>query len=116
MKNVIIFIAIIASILGGRYLVDAVITKQTVDNLSNPSSTPVITESEARAEFMSGCNTNEFEMQSDYCVCVYDQIREKSTVNQIVNDGLTLTETEMQTKYENEIDYCINQTYPTVNQ
>jgi len=111
MKNLVIILVIIGSIAGGSYIVDAVMTKQAVDSLASPNSAPALSESEAKAEFMGGCNTNEYDRQAEYCGCTYNQMRQKVTVNQLINDGLTLNQEQMQAKYQEEISYCLTTVY-----
>jgi hypothetical protein len=112
MKNTIITIlAIVVGISVGGYLIEAVQTKQAVDNLSNPTTEPTITTSEARKEFMIGCDTGEYYLQGAYCGCLFEQFLSGRSVNELVNDGLMLTEDQVAAKYDSEINYCLGVTY-----
>jgi len=112
MKKTLVIIVLTLAMLGlVGYLLEAIQTKQYVDSLSNTNTSSVLSESEAKASFMEGCNTNEFTKQSEYCECTYEQIRNNTSINQLINDGLTLTNEQMQVKYENEISYCLRKVY-----
>lgn len=115
MKNTIItVVVVIVGLAAGSYLLEAVQTKRAVDSLSNPTTVPALSESEAKAEFMGGCDTNSYAKQAEYCGCVYDQMRNRTTVNQLANEGLTFTQEQIQAKYENEINYCVTTVYEGV--
>jgi len=111
MKSLILILATIGAIAGGRYIYSAIQTKQIVDNLSNPTSSPVTTEADAKKGFMSGCDTNQYDRQTEYCGCMYDQMRKVSSINQLTNDGLTLTAEELQTKYQQQSSFCLTVVY-----
>jgi hypothetical protein len=75
------------------------------------SSEPVVSDSQARREFMIGCDTGEYYLQGAYCGCLFEQFLSGRSVNELVNDGLMLTEDQVAAKYDSEINYCLGVTY-----
>jgi len=122
MKNVLTTLGIILAIgvsgVVGRYIIGAVQTQNEVNQISNASksrtSEPLIPVAEARAEFMTGCDTGSYDSQTEYCGCVWEQLVTSYGVNAIMNDGLTLTESEINAKYERQINYCLTTVYENI--
>jgi hypothetical protein len=114
LEGIIIFIMALVFIAVSRYVYGAIQTKQTVDSLKNPAAQPLISDAQARSEFMSGCDTNAYYLQNEYCQCMYDEIREVSTVNELINDGLSLNQEQMESKYSQQINYCLTTIYEGV--
>lgn len=123
MKNVITAVAVIAAILVsglvGQYIVESIQTKMEVDEIGrraeDKASEPLLPVAEARAEFMQGCDTGDYTLQSEYCGCVWTELVTDYGVNQIMNDGLTLTAQQLESKYDKQINYCITTVYEGIN-
>jgi len=114
-RAIIIGIIIFGLVFVGNYIKDSIQTKRAVDEISRKAndrtSEPIVSPAEARVGFMQGCDTGDYTLQSEYCGCMWTQISAKYGVNQIMNDGLTLTYEQMQIKYGNEINYCTTTIY-----
>jgi hypothetical protein len=118
MSAIIIVIAIGVSMVAGRYIIGAIQTQNEVNQISNASksktSEPLIPVAEARTQFMTGCDTGSYFNQTEYCECVWEQLVTSYGVNAIMNDGLTLTESEINAKYERQINYCLTTVYENI--
>ena len=84
---------------------------EILNTLQDPVAQPISSEDHAKASYMMGCGGDEFVGQNEYCECTYDQIRKISSINQLANDGLTLTSEQMEAKYKKEINYCLATVY-----
>lgn len=102
-------VAIMLMINGAVYL----IAKNQVENSVNNYS-----EESFKAEFMEGCDDGTLDGarfdQTQYCQCLWTEIRKNYEIKELGSDGLNLTEQEIATKYEKEIDLCLN-TYTALN-
>ncbi len=107
-KSVLILIAAVLIVNG----VTALIARTQANQAGN------IGETEAKAEFMSGCDDGSLDGtrfdQTAYCGCLWTEIRKNYEIKELSRDGLNLTEQEIATKYEKEIDLCLN-TYTALN-
>lgn len=118
MKNALVIIAVVLfGAFGVGYIIDAVLTKEAVREIknraNNPTSQPVITDAEAKQEFVYGCTTTAqgIDGANVYCVCLYDELREVYSVNQLLNISLNKSEAELEefmTPYANR---CMYQTW-----
>lgn len=116
MKNVLLTIVVaVVALFGVGYAIDAIQAKNAVDTIQSASedksSKPLMTESEARAEFMGGCDTGQLTNQTSYCECVYREMRKVSTINELANDGLTMSASQIEAKYAKQIDRCVTEIY-----
>jgi hypothetical protein len=122
MKNaitVVVYIIIGLSLVSGvTYLIGAVQTQNQVNRISSAAksktSEPLISVSEARVEFMSGCDDNSFYLQEEYCGCAWTQLLQAYGVNAIINDALMLSEVQLQNKYQEHVNYCLAVTYDNI--
>ena len=122
MKNIgttiISVIAVLALMAGTRYVIGAVQTQNEVNQISNAAqsrtSEPLIPVADARAEFMSGCDDGSFYLQTEYCGCTWTQLVQAYGVNALMNDGLTLSASEMEAKYQTQVNYCLTTVYDNV--
>jgi hypothetical protein len=114
--NLKIAAVILVVLIGVPYLSSAIQTKQVVDEIStradNPTSEPVINISKGRADFMSGCDTGEYDGagfdQTAYCGCVFDTMLEEKGINWIVKLGLNVDTTEAEAAMEPYANRCVN--------
>ena len=114
MRNITTYIGIVLAFLVVSYLFTAVRTDLTVRDINNrandPTSEPIISEAEARKEFMIGCDTDEIYLQGAYCGCVYERIVKAYGVNKFLSDTLQYGD-GITTIYEKEINYCLDVVY-----
>lgn len=114
-KAIVVALVIIA---GGSYAYKAITVERQVASITSaaerPSSTPLLTDAEARAEWMSGCNDPTITGMTEYCTCSYNEIRETYSINEMINFGVTLDQAGFETKFAREIETCLNRVYPSL--
>lgn len=60
---------------------------------------------QAREEFMSGCDPDGID--KTYCSCLFDEMISSTSLAELENDGNTLTDIQIVTKYQNQINACL---------
>lgn len=118
MKEVLVAIAVVLfGAFGVGYIIDAIQAKNTVDTITekaeNIGSEPIITDQEAKIEFVSGCvgESQGLDSNSAYCTCMYERLREVYSVNQLLNISLTMTDTELQAFMQPYATRCARETW-----
>lgn len=116
-KTIGIVLGVIVGIFSATYLVDAVFTKQAVDEIERRATTtnsqPLLSEAEAKQEFTSGCLQSGYGIDGieSYCSCLYTQLRLTYSINQLANMGLTYSESEIEQAMSNQVAYCARTTW-----
>lgn len=118
MKNALVIIAVVLfGAFGVGYIIDAVLTKEAVRKIenraNNPTSQPIITDAEARAEFVNGCVIEGVGIDGVqiYCTCMYDELRQIYSVNQLINLALNSSEAELESIMAPHVDGCVQETW-----
>lgn len=86
------------------FVVSATLAYIEVNGEKSTGGTPTITD--PRAEFMEGCTPDG--LQNSYCQCMWREITNNYSVNELAKDGLSLTEEQLLEKYKKEIISCID--------
>lgn len=112
MKDKIIgIIIVLAMFYGGAYLVDAVITREEVRDITNRANDEragvkveeKYNRSDAKSEWMSGCNDG---TNTEYCSCGFDEIVNATSVNILLDNALSMSENELVNWMKPYIEKC----------
>lgn len=110
-----VILAVIAIPKAVTYMIGAVQTQQQVTQINqraeDKKSEPVISSSEAKAEWMTGCDTESLGgatfNQTEYCGCTFDRLEKRYGVNKLLQLFLNSSEQEIENLITPDANTCM---------